>query len=139
MCEWTNCAAMAGKLRPSIEPLPSTSSGSASSSATNELHPLTLACEIEPLPLQRFTFATDEQLTDLAKGIVPANTTRSTQWALRMFEDWKQARNERFKSDPVPENLLLSEDPAVLNTHLSRFVVEARKVNGEHYPPSTIY
>ena len=56
-----------------------------------------------------------------------------------MFEDWKQARNERFKSDPVPENLLLSEDPAVLNTHLSRFAVEARKVNGEHYPRSTIY
>ena len=98
---------MTGKLHPSIQSLPSTSSGSTSSSATNELHPLTLACEIEPLPLQRFTFATDEQLTDLAKGIVPANTTRSTQWALRVFEDWKQARNERFKNDPVPENRLL--------------------------------
>jgi hypothetical protein len=53
-------------------------------------------------------------------------------------QDWKQVRNERFKSDPVPENLILSEDPALLNTHLSRFAVEARKVNGEHYPP-TIY
>ena len=39
----------------------------------------------------------------------------------------------------ICNNLLLSADPAILNTHLSQFAVEARKVNGQHYPPSTVY
>ena len=128
MCDWTDCATMA-KPRPSTEPLPS--------SSCSESLPLSAN---EPLPCQRFSFASEEQLADLAKGIVPLNTTKSTKWALKKgFEDWKQERNERFKSDPVPENILLSDDPTLLNTHLSQFAVEARKVNGEHYPPSTVY
>ena len=121
------------KLRPSAEPLPSTSSCSFS-----VREPLPPVGTNEPLPCQRFTFASEEHLADLAKGIVPLNTTKSTKWALKIFEDWKQERNEQFKSNPVPENLLLSADPALLNTHLSQFAVEARKVNGQHYPPSTV-
>ena len=68
MCEWTDCASMA-KLRPSAEPLPSTSSCSFSVK-----EPLPPVCTNEPLPCQRFTFASEEQLADLAKGIVPFNT-----------------------------------------------------------------
>ena len=142
MCEWTDCASKQtmAKLHPPTEPLPSNSSCSNEplpSAGSNEPHPSASANEL--LPCQRFTFVSDEQLADLAKGIVPLNTTKSTKWALKVYKDLKQERNERFRSDPVPENLLLSDDPTLLNTHLSRFAVDARKVNGEHYPPSTVY
>ena len=41
--------------------------------------------------------------------------------------------------DPVPEDLLVTCDPVLLNTHLLKFAVEARKANGENYPPGTIH
>ena len=33
----------------------------------------------------------------------------------------------------------MSTDANILNTHLSRFVVETRKSNGEAYPPATLH
>ena len=56
-----------------------------------------------------------------------------------MFELWKQARNRHHPEDPVPEGLLTSCNSVLLNTHLSKFAVEARKANGEIYPPATIH
>jgi len=60
MCEWTDCS---GELRLQMEArlLPS-----------NELHP-SLSSKTEPLPAQSFSFASDKQLSDLAKGLIPAN------------------------------------------------------------------
>ena len=63
----------------------------------------------------------------------------STKWALNVFELWKQARNKHHPEDPVPADLLVTCDPVLLNTHLSKFAVEARKANGEIYPPGTIH
>ena len=40
--------------------------------------------------------------------------------------------------NPVPEDLLMSSDVYVLNNYLSKYIVETRKSNGEHYPPSTL-
>ena len=56
-----------------------------------------------------------------------------------MFKLWKEARNKHHPSDPVPEDLLKSSNPVLLNNHLSKFAVEARKANGEVYPPATIH
>ena len=38
-----------------------------------------------------------------------------------------------------PDNLLERPNPAQINTWLSRFVTEARKQNGEPYPPRTMH
>ena len=46
---------------------------------------------------QCFTeFVSDDKLklADLAKGFVPDNTERNTQWALKNFDLWRKARNE---------------------------------------------
>lgn len=75
----------------------------------------------------------------MSKEVVPVNTDKSTRWALCNFEAWKKAGNERYPSDPVPDDLLMSTDPAILNTHHSRFVLETRKSNGENYPPETLH
>ena len=89
---------------------------------------------------ERFsTFVDDEQLAVLSKGVVPANTDKSTKWALANFDAWRKARNEKYPANPVPEDLLTTNDPALLNTQLSRFVLETRKSNGEPYPPKTLH
>ena len=48
-------------------------------------------------------------------------------------------RNQFNLLDPVPDDILQCTDPITLNNHLSRFVVEARKSTGEHYPPATLH
>ena len=125
MCEWTDCSIpQERKLRltTSSSPRPSTSSP----------QPLLL-------PSDRFQFKSDKELTELSKGYTPANTSRSTKWALNVFDQWCQARNQRYPEDTVPEHLLTSCDPLLLNTHLARFAVEARKTTGESYPPATVH
>ena len=52
---------------------------------------------------------------------------------------WKEARNEKYPENLVPEDLFSCSDPATLNTQLSRFVAETRKANGEPYPPKTVH
>ena len=91
-------------------------------------------------PPKRFKFSNEKELQEMAKGFTPANTNKATQWALKVFDDWRTARNKQFPVEQaVPENLLDSSDPEVLNTHFSRLAIEARKVNGERYPPSTVH
>ena len=124
MCDWTGCPGVNSELLPPedrIEPLPSVSSSK------------------QPLLPQRFDFASDEKLAELAKGHIPVNTSKSTKWALKVFELWSQARNISHTEDPIPEDLLSCSDPAILNVHLARFAVEARKSNGDYYPPATIH
>ena len=75
----------------------------------------------------------------MLKGLVPDNTNKSTKWALNNLEAWMKARNTSYPDDPVPKDILLSSDPELLNLHLSRFVIETRKANGEVYPPSTLH
>ena len=75
----------------------------------------------------------------LSKGMTPANTDKSTKWALSNFYAWKGARNRRHPSDQVPEDLFTCNDTTALRLHLSRYAFETRKTNGEPYPPKTIH
>ena len=88
---------------------------------------------------ERFDFASDRQLPELSKGLIPANTSKSTKWAIKTFESWSEARNRSRPQDPIPVDLLACNDPARLCTHLSRFAVETRNANGDPYPPTTIH
>ena len=73
---------------------------------------------------ERFEFASEQELTELAKGLVPENTSKSSKWALNNFEAWLKARNASDSDIHIPENILMSTDPEVISTHLSRFIVE---------------
>ena len=99
---------------------------------------------VEPLTLEqpstkRFKFSTEDEISSLSKGVKPLNTSRQTRWALKTFKAWCDARNSDSQVDSVPDNLLETQDVAALSKHLSRFVVEVRKENGEHYPPATVH
>ena len=74
---------------------------------------------------------------ELAEGVQPINTTNSTKWALKTFEQWSSERNSQPGIDSAPSNLLTSQDPAELCKYLSLFVVEARKkmVRSTHLLP----
>ena len=42
----------------------------------------------------RFSFLSKEDELDLQKAFVPSNTQRSTDWAVKVFFDWKKARRD---------------------------------------------
>ena len=68
---------------------------------------------------------------DLQKAFVPSNTKRSTDWAVKVFFDWKKARGAAGE-DECPGDLLERGDPGDLVKWLSLFVAEARTVKGSH-------
>ena len=142
MCEWTDCPgsnehSTHGDI--SAHNVNKASSNGATPATASSAH--ASACSSIATPTnERFAeFIGDEELVQLGKGLIPANTSRCTKWALKTFELWRNARNQRFPDDCVPEDLFMSTDSSLLNTHLARFAVQARKASGEYYPPSSLH
>ena len=76
----------------------------------------------------------------MALGYVPKNTEKSTKWALRNFEEWREVRNQRFPQNQVPSDLLTNTDVdcTTLCKWLSHFVAETRNGKGEEYSPASL-
>ena len=73
-----------------------------------------------------------------AKGVIPANTESSTQWAVRTFNAWALNRSFIHPSEAVPADLLESQDPELICKWLCRFLMETRKSDGSPYPPASL-
>ena len=129
MCEWTDCPG--ALIQDDNTPPAPHPTDTPISAPPVTFPPATSPTSLEPTA-KRFKFASEQQLSELAKGLVPENTSKSTKWALNNFDAWLKARNVCHPDNPVPEDILMSSDPEV---HLSRFIVETRKSNGETYPP----
>ena len=56
-----------------------------------------------------------------------------------MFSSWISERNQHFSEESCPEDLLLQDDPVILNKWLCLFIMEVRKADGSFYPPSSIH
>ena len=82
-------------------------------------------------------FAGPVSTGELVKGVVPANTAASTQWAVKNFESWVRSRPSS-STDAVPSDLLMSHDADLVSKWLCRFVLETQKTDGTHYPPATL-
>ena len=91
-------------------------------------------------PSTRFNcIVTDEEATKFSKGVVPKNTSKSTSWAVRVFNEWIEQRNKRAQNQ-YPNDLLEKEyNCSILCECLKRFVSEARRGDGTPYPPKTLY
>ena len=87
---------------------------------------------------QRFAALSSDQVEELKKPVVPKNTQRSTQWAVRCFEMWLKQRNERLPHDQCPEDILLSDDLGKLSDWLCVCICEIRKEDGSEYTPRSI-
>ena len=97
--------------------------------------------ERRPLALkngERFDFSSVSDISSLQSEKQPKTTSYSTNWAVRNFEQWRKARNEKFPNDPVPDSLL-SEDLSEIDKWPSLYITETRNCKGEAYPPSTLY
>ena len=69
------------------------------------------------LGTDHFQFVSKEA-EDLQKGFVPGNTQRSTQWVMKVFFDWKKAREVALE-EAYPEDLLERANPEDLVRWLS--------------------
>ena len=81
---------------------------------------------------------TSEALEETSKGVVPKNTQKNDQWALRALTEWITERNKHC-SDKCPMDILHTEDAESLAKWLSLFTIELRKKDGSKYPPATIH
>ena len=89
---------------------------------------------------ERFNFnVTSDDLTHFMEGETPANTERSTTWAVKIFDDWRRARNATATSDLCPENIFNHEDNSIICQWLCKFVTEVRKMKGQEYTPHSLY
>ena len=78
------------------------------------------------------TVSTNSEIEEISKGYVPVNTKRNTSWSMKVFSEWRSARDgdEKCPSD-------LFENPTT-GYWLPRFINEVRRTDGEPYPPRTI-
>ena len=83
----------------------------------------------------------DEEMTSLAKGYVPENTSQNTQWAVNAFVSWIEERNAKDPSEKCPEDFLQMqhEDFTLFNRWICRCITEARRQDGTPYPGCTLY
>ena len=75
----------------------------------------------------------EEEMTHVWEAYTPDNTSKSTQWAVRVFYDRCSGRAA------CPSDLLESPVAEKLDYWLSHFAVECRREDGEPYPSTILY
>ena len=86
----------------------------------------------------RFATVSDKDLTPLIESQENKNTRKNTAWAVGVFRNWRNERNFRpHVQTLIPELTMMTAEQ--LNFYLGRFVGEARKVDGNEYPPKSLY
>ena len=81
------------------------------------------------LSLKKRRFAqplAEVDMNTLCKPVVPSNTQKQTDWCVNVFESWRSARD----GEKCPANLLQQGTVEELNFWLCRFVVVARRSDG---------
>ena len=68
------------------------------------------ACESFSKPLS------EEEMLRKSKGFTPANTTKNTDWALKVFREWQEQR------DHCPKELLVNLSVKELNPLIPKLV-----------------
>ena len=117
MCEWTDCPGHSNASGLQLERSPSHSLPQ-----LEQLHPSSSKDQPRP-PMAsnesaRFQFSSEEQLSELAKGLIPENTKGSTNLAVKNFNLWLKSRNDANPENPVPEDILTSSDQIIISLNL---------------------
>ncbi|XP_061179442.1 uncharacterized protein LOC133188069 [Saccostrea echinata] len=82
-------------------------------------------------------FYDDDDMENLLKSTESKNTRKNTSWSVKTFKEWRSARIFGTGSEiPELEHLI---EPALINKWLGKFVVEARRKDGQPYPPKSLY
>ena len=78
----------------------------------------------------------ESDIMRLIDDAIPANTQKTTLWAVRTWKDWATQRKENGDEVPCDLEVATNED---INKWLARFVLEVRNQRGECYTGATIY
>ena len=93
-------------------------------------------------PCRRFAKPlTREQARQQTQPYVPKRTQQCNSWALGVFKLWAASRNEEASLELgqcLADLLEAPYLPGVLDSWLSLFVLEARRADGNYYPPGII-
>ena len=92
---------------------------------------------VDTMSASRFTFTTSPKVDEMKRKVIPKNTDKCTQWALKAFNDWTESRKEAGEKVP-PEDILCTDDEQILCNWLCRFFTEVRKGDGSHYCPRSL-
>ena len=95
------------------------------------------AKESENLRTERFPVVSLQAIEDTKKHMVPKNTAKSTNWAVRLFNAWCQQRNARCE-EKIPDSILLTDAYEELCHWLCVSISELRKEDGSEYTPRSI-
>ena len=94
--------------------------------------------EVAPIEVQR-KFAppkTTKQLEHARMEAVPKKTLQDIKYCFKIWNEWKSYRlSQHNVSIPEIEELSLPD----LAEHLSHFVIEVRKKNGDEFPPNSLH
>ncbi|XP_062567654.1 uncharacterized protein LOC134229888 [Saccostrea cucullata] len=88
----------------------------------------------------RFGKIVDEsEIQALIESQENINTKKNTRWAFNIFESWRLERNSQGQGQELVIPELVSMDAVQLNFFLGRFIMSARKRDGQEYPAKTLY
>lgn len=91
----------------------------------------------------RFVYPkTDDDIKQLVQKEIPKSTKNKTDWAVKLFENWLEHRNEIAKTDNEISKIeggLVTMTNDQLNTVLGYFITEVRNKKGLEYYPNTLY
>jgi len=94
----------------------------------------------EVLNTTRFASPTKlEAVRKAAEGVVPDNTRQNTKWVVSTFLSWVKERNKQVDvEEQIEHDVLSCDDAERVSKVLQLFIMEARRMDGERYPPATL-
>lgn len=82
----------------------------------------------------------DNKESSIRASAVPTTTKASTEWGIRVWNEWASIRGSSGSTDRAPVDTPLLEMPVVdLSYWMGKFVLEVRKKDGKEYPPKSLY
>ena len=87
------------------------------------------------------TLKSNTEMIEICKGFVLDKTKSNTEWAIHIFCEWRSYRNKATTvvEEMCPVDLLEHPKTSLLNYWLSRFVMEAGRVDGKPYTLPLLY
>ena len=93
-----------------------------------------------PQPLSATTYPTPQEMKENSKPFVPTRTMCNSRWAVNVFNQWVAFRNSQPNALlKCRTNLLEMVYPTtIIDDWLAAFILEARRIDGDFYPDSTL-
>lgn len=79
---------------------------------------------------------TKNEVEQARTGAIPKKTCDDMMYCLRIWNEWRHHRQVNY-GDSIPE--ICQIDTAPLAHHLSSFILEVRKKNGDEFPPNSLF